>query len=162
MGKNASPALRALIDNVNAAKAAGVFASTLSLAKEAKKDEKTVRRMLNGENEPALDTVSAIAKALHKEPWQLIQPLEVSGGPDGTPTLPKALEVVLNAMAKAPEKAELKQLLPMLVDTNAAAYRARLAELLAQPGAAPVPAVESKDFQPPVPPPIFDKTKQPS
>jgi hypothetical protein len=158
MGKNASPALRALIDNVNAAKAAGVFASTLALAKEAKKDEKTIRRMLNGENEPALDTVSAIAKALHKEPWQVIQPLEVSSAP----SLSEALEVVLDSMAKASAKAELKQLLPMLVDTNAAAYRARLAELLAQPGLGPVPGPESKDFLPPVPPPIFDKSNQPS
>ncbi|WP_124510901.1 hypothetical protein [Acidovorax sp. FJL06] len=77
------------------------------------------------------------------------------------PAFAQALEVVMDAMAKSTAKAELKQLLPMLVDTNAAAYRARLAELL-QPGSAPIPGPESKDFLPPVPPPIFDKSNQPS
>lgn len=48
------------------------------------------------------------------------------------PTLAQALEVVLDAMAQSTAKAELKQLLPMLVETNAAAYRARLGELLGQ------------------------------
>lgn len=48
------------------------------------------------------------------------------------PTLAQALEVVLDAMAQSTAKTELKQLLPMLVETNASAYRARLGELLGQ------------------------------
>ena len=56
-------------------------------------------------------------------------PVAVQAGP---PTLAQALEVVLDAMAQSTAKAELKQLLPMLVETNAAAYRARLGELLGQ------------------------------
>lgn len=97
MGKNASSALRALIENVNAAKEAGAFTSTLALAKEAKKDEKTIRRMLNGENEPALDTVSAVAKALDMEPWRLIQPR------DSAPTLAQALTLLARALDGIPE-----------------------------------------------------------
>lgn len=48
------------------------------------------------------------------------------------PTLAQALEVVMDAMAQSTAKAELKQLLPMLVETNASAYRTRLGELLGQ------------------------------
>ena len=80
--------------------------------------------------------------------------------PGGLP-LALALNVVLDALAASPAKTELRQLLTMLVDTNAPAYRQRLAELLAQPAANPMPAAESRDFQPPVPS-IFDKTKQPT
>lgn len=47
------------------------------------------------------------------------------------PTLPAALPVVLDALALAPNRDELRQLLPLLVDTDAPAYRQRLAELLA-------------------------------
>lgn len=46
------------------------------------------------------------------------------------PTLADALPVVLAAMAAVRSRAELRQLLPMLVDTNAEAYRTRLLELL--------------------------------
>ncbi len=38
----------------------------------------------------------------------------------------------MDAMAQSTAKAELKQLLPMLVETNASAYRTRLGELLGQ------------------------------
>lgn len=92
MGKNVSPALEAMIANVNTAKTAGKFASVASLAKDAKKDEKTIRRILNGENEPALDTVCAVAKALAVEPWQLIQPAA------GETSLEQALEVVARTL----------------------------------------------------------------
>lgn len=90
------------------------------------------------------------------------RPIGNKFAPSPAPTLAQALEVVMDAMAQSAAKAELKQLLPMLVETNASAYRARLAELLVQSGASQVPAAESRDFQPPVPPQIFDKTKQPS
>lgn len=50
---------------------------------------------------------------------------------DATPTLPAALPVVLDALAASPHRAELRSLLALLVDTDAPAYRARLAELLA-------------------------------
>lgn len=103
---------------------------------------------------PMLPGAGEHAVAIHTS----LTPAPAPGMP--APTLAQALGVVMDAIAMSPARAELKQLLPMLVDTNAAAYRARLAELLAQPGMAPVPAAESKDFQPPVPPPIFDKTKQ--
>lgn len=46
------------------------------------------------------------------------------------PLLDEALPVVLEAMAAVRSRAELRQLLPMLVDTNAEAYRTRLLELL--------------------------------
>lgn len=47
------------------------------------------------------------------------------------PSLPSALPVVLDALAASPHRAELRSLLALLVDTDAPAYRARLAELLA-------------------------------
>lgn len=46
------------------------------------------------------------------------------------PTLATALPVVLDALARATARTELRQLLPMLVDTDAPAYRQRLGELL--------------------------------
>ena len=46
------------------------------------------------------------------------------------PTLVTALPVVLDALARATARTELRQLLPMLVDTDAPAYRQRLGELL--------------------------------
>ena len=44
--------------------------------------------------------------------------------------LKHALDQVLDALAACPDRAELRQLLPMLVDTNAQAYRERLHQLL--------------------------------
>lgn len=66
------------------------------------------------------------------------------------PEISAALPVVLDAIRACPHKEELRVLLPLLVDTDAPAYRQRLAELLgdAQPPRLPV---ESADFQPPVP-----------
>lgn len=50
-------------------------------------------------------------------------------------TLAEALPVVLDALRDAPQRDELRRLLPLLVDTDAPAYRQRLAELLkAGPG----------------------------
>lgn len=49
------------------------------------------------------------------------------------PTLVEALPVVLDALARATARQELRQLLPMLIDTNAPAYKVRLAELLTAP-----------------------------
>lgn len=49
----------------------------------------------------------------------------------GAPTLAQALETTLNALAASPHRSELKSLLVLLVDTDAPAYRQRLAELLA-------------------------------
>lgn len=74
MGKIASPALEAMADNLNAAQSAGKFTSALALGNAAKKDEKTIRRILKKENEPALDTVSMIAKVIGLQPWELIKP----------------------------------------------------------------------------------------
>jgi transcriptional regulator with XRE-family HTH domain len=48
-----------------------------------------------------------------------------------TPPLPAALPTVLDAIRACPHKEELRVLLPLLVDTDAPAYRARLLELLA-------------------------------
>lgn len=81
---------------------------------------------------------------------------------DSAAVLNQALDVVLDALAESPHRAELRQLLPMLVDTNAQAYRQRLAELLAPPQRTPPPAAESKDFHPPVPSSLFNKNKQPT
>lgn len=46
------------------------------------------------------------------------------------PSIREALDTVLDAIASSPDRAELRQLLPMLVDTNAQAYRERLHQLL--------------------------------
>jgi hypothetical protein len=56
------------------------------------------------------------------------------------PALKVALEVVMNALAASVAKAELKQLIPMLVDTNAQAYRDRLFQLLTAPTLTPTVA----------------------
>lgn len=48
------------------------------------------------------------------------------------PGLAAALPVVLDALAKAPARAELRHLLPLLIDTDSPLYRQRLAELLAE------------------------------
>ena len=53
------------------------------------------------------------------------------------PTLADALPVVLDAMARAPDRARLRTALQALVEDDSTAYRQRLAELLAQ---APSPA----------------------
>lgn len=57
-----------------------------------------------------------------------------------------ALPVVLDALAKAPARAELRTLLPLLIDSDAQAYRQRLAELLVASKKQPMPSVETKDF----------------
>lgn len=66
------------------------------------------------------------------------------------PTLAQALQVLLDAIAESPHRAELRQLLPMLVDTNAPAYRQRLGELLAPVGTAnptnPAIQAQTHDF----------------
>lgn len=49
------------------------------------------------------------------------------------PALATALPVVLDAIARAPARAELRNLLQMLVDADSPHYRQRLAELLAAP-----------------------------
>lgn len=59
-----------------------------------------------------------------------------ASGP-AAPALIDALPVVLDALAAAPERAELRSLLPLLADTDAPAYRQRLAELLGAARAAP-------------------------
>ena len=51
-----------------------------------------------------------------------------SAGADLLDLMAQALEVVLNALAESPHRTELRQLLPMVVDTNATAYRQRLGE----------------------------------
>lgn len=66
--------------------------------------------------------------------------------------LADALPVVLDAMAASPARMELRQLLPMLIDTDAPAYRQRLAELLAAASAnaaaeLPNPAAKEKQAE---------------
>lgn len=94
----------------------------------------TVQRVKDGDTTVNLDYIEVFAKVFQKEPWQLLHPAigEMASSTDAKPSLAQALEVVLDAMAQSTAKAELKQLLPMLVETNAAAYRARLGELLGQ------------------------------
>lgn len=86
----------------------------------------TLQRMLTGEG-AHLDKLEDVAAYFGVSVWELLHP---ESSARSTPTLAQALEVVLDAMAQSTAKAELKQLLPMLVETNAAAYRARLGELL--------------------------------
>lgn len=106
MGKNVSPALKALIENANTAKKGGVFASVNALAGRAGVNDKTIGRMLKGDNEPSLDTVSAVAKALGMEPWQLIRP-ERSHPPKLT--IPAALDALIEVAGQLPP-AERKEL----------------------------------------------------
>ncbi len=56
--------------------------------------------------------------------------------PPPAPALEDALPVVLDAMANAPDKGRLRTALHALLDDDAPAYRQRLADLLAAPGAA--------------------------
>lgn len=72
----------------------------------------------------------------------------VAGAAHAAPSLAQALPVVLDALARAAQRAELRQLLPMLVDTDAPAYRQRLAELLsaAAGNTAPSGLAETNDF----------------
>lgn len=114
----------------------------------------TVQRIKEGETSIGTDKLLAIADAFNVEPWTLLHPtldetvrnLETPASPP--PTLAQALDVVMDALAKSPTKAELKQLLPMLVDTNAAAYRARLGELLGQATDKFHQARDPQDFPP--------------
>lgn len=52
-----------------------------------------------------------------------------------SPSVRDALDVVLNAVTSSGDRAELRQLLPMFVETGAQAYRDRLHELLDPLGA---------------------------
>lgn len=64
------------------------------------------------------------------------------------PTLAEALPLVLDALADAPDRAEIKTLLALLMDTGAPAYRQRLAELLARGAAEVAPAAAPAAQQP--------------
>lgn len=66
-----------------------------------------------------------------------------------SPPIRSALPVVLDAIAACPHKEELRVLLPLLLETDAPPYRARLLQLLG----ADVPRLpaDSRDFYPPVP-----------
>lgn len=81
----------------------------------------------SGDGDMALHTVAASA----------IERIE-------TPTFETALPVVLDAIAACDQRAELRALLPMLVDTNATAYRQRLAELLTGSTAARLMAAQAR------------------
>lgn len=132
--------------------------STLSQISNASVGSKTGKPKTMGSDQARL-----LEEKLQKpRGWMDTDPDLLKGTSFSPPNIALALAVVLDSMVKSTAKEELKQLLAMLLDTNAAAYRTRLAELLAQSGMSPIPGPESKDFLPPVPPPIFDKTKQPS
>lgn len=130
MSKNVSPALAALIANTAKARDAGAYASTTALARAAKKNEKTLRRMLDGENEPSLDTVSAVAKALGMEPWELICPSESRSV---AVNVSQAIDVLVGALSELSldsqrDAAELMQRIALVPDGKA--HRERLEALL--------------------------------
>ena len=86
-----------------------------------------------GTNAETLAAGQYLPGAVHGSGTATIDVLSSASGTVSTlPPLNLALEVVLNALAQATNREELKQLLPMIVDTNAAAYRTRLLELLEQ------------------------------
>ncbi|UBQ04479.1 helix-turn-helix transcriptional regulator [Tepidimonas taiwanensis] len=66
-------------------------------------------------------------------------------------TIHAALPVVLDAIAACPHRDELRTLLALLVDHDAPAYRARLAELLSAPPSIPPGLIETSDFAGPAP-----------
>jgi len=73
----------------------------------------------------------------------------VEGGAPDIPPISTALPVFLDALRACPHKEELRVLLPLLLETDAPPYRARLLQLLG----ADVPRLpaDSRDFYPPVP-----------
>jgi hypothetical protein len=109
----------------------------------------TVQRIRDAATPVNLDYVEALARVFNAEPWQLLRP----PGDDAAETpiaIEAALPVVLDALAASPARAELRQLLPVLVDTDAPAYRQRLMELLSSPavGAAlPNPAAPERQHE---------------
>lgn len=75
MAKMPSKALRVLSENLERLIAAHPELNTQpKLAKEAKIDQKTVYRIVTKQNEPSLDKLEKLAKALGVEPWQLLVP----------------------------------------------------------------------------------------
>lgn len=75
-------------------------------AKRAKIDQKTMWRVMHGNSEPTLDTLSKLAKAAGLDPWQLLAPeLE----PDNPPLLAaqsERLRVVLANIKNTKEAIE--------------------------------------------------------
>ncbi|GKS86504.1 hypothetical protein AVMA1855_20150 [Acidovorax sp. SUPP1855] len=75
VSKFASPLLEALVANINARLASKALPSIAELARRSKLDDKTLRRIVDKKNEPALNTVTAIAIAMGVEPWKVFAPL---------------------------------------------------------------------------------------
>jgi hypothetical protein len=109
---------------------AGTSPIYLSQIRARAMDSKTGRPREMGSN---------LARRLEQAVGKPIGWMDLPHTEPGTPSpqqfisLETALPVVLDAMAKSQARAELRQLLPMLVDTNATAYRQRLYELLCEP-----------------------------
>lgn len=61
-----------------------VLRTQAAIGKKASIDQRTVGRIMNGENQPRLDQLDSLAAAFGVKPWQLIQPdLKVMPAPGG-------------------------------------------------------------------------------
>lgn len=120
----------------------------------------TLQRMLTGEG-AHLDKLEDVAAYFGTDVWELLCP---DSEARHTPTLSKALEVVALHLNQLPD--DRRELVAQHLQTLARAPDSQRAmeSLLAsmQHIAGPMPTAESRDFQPPVPSGLFDKTKQPS
>lgn len=124
-----------------------------------------MQRVRDAQTTVNLDYIEVFAKVFQKEPWQLLHPkLGESSAQPSAPTLAQALEVVAGALNQLPD--DRRELVAQHLQTLARAPDSQRAmeSLLAsmQHVAGPMPTAESRDFQPPVPSGLFDKTKQPS
>lgn len=100
--KNASPALRNLARNLEA-HLKGVAVKS-EFAVKAGMDVKTLGRMASMQNEPQLDKVSGLAKAMGKEPWEVIHPDGGLTKVAAVPTAAEALDVLADAFAQIPRQ----------------------------------------------------------
>lgn len=119
----------------------------LQFAEELGVVYETVRKWLTGETRPTHSRAKKAAQLLDTTPEYILYgstpavngmahpPSPAAAEPRplyGTPTLRQALPVVLDAMQRCQARGELRTLLTLLVDSDAPAYRQRLAELLGE------------------------------
>lgn len=103
--KPISPALKALRVNLSRV----IVHSGLTepqFAKRAKVDQKTVWRVLRGDNEPSLEILSKLAKACGMEPWQMLTPELEPNNPPLLAAQSERLKLVLDNIRNTKEAIE--------------------------------------------------------
>lgn len=124
-------AIENLKNNVNALMADMGWTSNARIieASDSRLTNGTLGRIRGKGENVKLSQVEELARVFGVQPHELLAP--DAAAHLTSPPIHAAVKVVLDALAASPHRAELKQLLPMLIDTDAPAYRLRLAELLA-------------------------------